>query len=45
MMDSLQFAAAKLTGCDLFVTNDLQLKQYKDIEVLVVDEIVVPIED
>ena len=45
MMDSLQLAAAKLTGCDLFVTNDLQLKQYKDIEVLVVDEIVVPVED
>ena len=45
MMDSLQFATAKLTGCDLFVTNDFQLKQYEDIEVLVVDEIVVPVED
>ena len=39
MMDSLQLATAKVSGCDLFVSNDKQLKQYGDVEVLVVDEI------
>lgn len=39
MMDSLQLAAAKLTGCDLFVTNDLQLKQFGDVEVTIIDEV------
>lgn len=39
MMDSLQLSVAKLSGCDLFVTNDLQLKQYSDVSVLVVDEV------
>ncbi|MBQ3394401.1 MAG: PIN domain-containing protein [Oscillospiraceae bacterium] len=38
-MDALQLAAAKLTGCDAFVSNDLQLKQYEDVKVLVVDEV------
>ena len=45
MMDSLQLAAAKISGCDLFVTNDLQLKQFEDVEVLVIDEVSVPSED
>ena len=39
MMDSFQLATARLTGCDAFVSNDLQLKQYSDIKVLVVDEV------
>ena len=39
MMDSLQLAAAKLSGADLFVSNDLQLKQYSDVKVLIVDEV------
>ncbi len=38
MIDSLQLAAARLTGCNAFVTNDMQLKQYSDVKVLVVDE-------
>lgn len=44
-MDSLQLAAAKISGCDLFVSNDKQLKQYEDIEVLVVDEMMVPVDE
>lgn len=38
-MDALQLAAAKLSGCDLFVSNDLQLKQYEDVKVMIVDEV------
>ena len=38
-MDSLQLAAAKLSGADLFASNDLQLKQYSDVMVLIVDEV------
>lgn len=38
-MDALQLAAAKISGCDAFVSNDLQLKQYEDVKVLVVDEV------
>ena len=37
-MDSLQLAAAKVSGCDLFVSNDKQLKQYEDVKVLLVSE-------
>ena len=39
MMDSLQLASAKISGCDAFVSNDLQLKQYSDVNVLIVDEV------
>ena len=39
MMDSLQLATAKLSGCDAFISNDLQLKQYSDVNVLIVDEV------
>ena len=39
MMDSLQLATAKISGCDAFVSNDLQLKQYSDVNVLIVDEV------
>ena len=38
-MDALQLAAATLTGCDLFLTNDKQLKQFKEIKCMTVDEI------
>jgi len=38
-MDSLQLASAKLNGCELFVTNDKQLKQYDEMKVLVVSEL------
>ena len=39
MMDSLQLAAAKLMDCDAFISNDLQLKQYEDVKVVIVDEV------
>ena len=39
MMDSLQLATAKISGCDAFVSNDRQLKQYSDVNVLIVDEV------
>lgn len=38
-MDSLQLATAYVTGCDLFLTNDKQLKQYKEIRCLTVEEL------
>lgn len=31
-MDALQLAAACLTGCDLFLTNDKQLRQFMEIK-------------
>ena len=37
-MDSLQLAAADLAGCDVFLTNDNQLKQYKEIKCITVEE-------
>ncbi len=38
-MDSLQLATACLTGCDLFLTNDRQLRQFKEIRCITVDEL------
>ena len=38
-MDSLQLAVAVNKGCDVFVTNDKQLKQFEDIMVLTVDDL------
>lgn len=38
-MDALQLATACLSGCDLFLTNDKQLKQFKGIKCMTVDEI------
>ena len=32
-MDSLQLAAAVISGCDLFLTNDLKLGQFREIPV------------
>lgn len=38
-MDALQLATACLSGCDLFLTNDKQLRQFKEIEVITVAEL------
>lgn len=38
-MDSLQLAAAYLSKCDLFLTNDKQLRQFKDMKCLTVEEL------
>lgn len=38
-MDALQLAAACSSGCDLFLTNDKQLKQFREIECVLVEEL------
>lgn len=38
-MDALQLSAACLSGCDLFLTNDKQLKQFKEIPCITVEEL------
>lgn len=38
-MDALQLAAACLSGCDLFLTNDKQLRQFKETKCITVDEL------
>lgn len=38
-MDALQLATACLSGCDLFLTNDKQLKQIKEIKCITVEEL------
>ncbi len=37
-MDALQLAAAICSGCDVFLTNDKQLKQFDKISCVTVDE-------
>ena len=37
-MDALQLAAAICNGCDLFLTNDRQLKQFDKISCVTVEE-------
>ena len=37
-MDSLQLATAVLSGCDVFLTNDKQLKQFDEISCVTVEE-------
>ena len=37
-MDSIQIAAAQQYGCDCFLTNDKQLRQYFALNCLIVDE-------
>ena len=37
-MDSLQLAAAYVHECDVFITNDKQLRQFEDINVVTVEE-------
>ncbi len=38
-MDALQLAAAVISGCDLFLTNDKQLRQFKELKVMTVDDL------
>lgn len=38
-MDALQLAVATLNGCDIFLTNDKQLKQFKEIRCITVGEL------
>ena len=37
-MDSLQLAVAVLHGCDSFLTNDKQLKQFQEMNCVTVEE-------
>ena len=37
-MDALQLAAAVESGCDLFLTNDNQLKQFSEIRCITVED-------
>ena len=37
-MDALQLAAAVTAGCDVFLTNDKQLRQFRDIHCITVEE-------
>lgn len=39
-MDSIQIAAAQQYGCDCFLTNDKQLRQYTILNCLIVDEMI-----
>ena len=38
-MDALQLATACITGCDLFLTNDKQLRQFREIKCITVEEL------
>lgn len=38
-MDAIQLAVACIMGCDLFLTNDKQLRQFKEIKCIMVDEL------
>lgn len=38
-MDAFQLATACLSGCDLLLTNDKQLKQFREIACVTVDEL------
>ena len=38
-MDAIQLATACIMGCDLFLTNDKQLRQFKEIKCITVDEL------
>lgn len=38
-MDSLQIAAAKISKCDLFFTNDKQLRQEKELPCMTIDDL------
>ena len=37
-MDALQLAAAATAGCDIFLTNDKQLRQFSEIKCIIVEE-------
>lgn len=38
-MDALQFASAMASDCDLFLTNDKQLRHFTEIKCITVDEL------
>ena len=38
-MDALQLAAAVISGCNVFLTNDKQLRQYTEIAVMTMDDL------
>ena len=38
-MDALQLASAVISNCDVFLTNDKQLRQVEEIQVLLVDDL------
>lgn len=38
-MDAIQLAVACFEGCDLLLTNDKQLRQFKEIKCITVDEL------
>lgn len=38
--DALQLAAAALTGCEAFLTNDSELRRVTDLRVLILDDLV-----
>ena len=38
-MDALQLATACIAGCDLFLTNDKQLRQFGEIKCITVEEL------
>lgn len=38
-MDALQLSVACLSGCDLFLTNDKQLRQFTEMKCITVDEL------
>ena len=38
-MDAIQLATACITGCDLFLTDDKQLRQFKEIKCITVDQL------
>ena len=38
-MDALQLSSAIVSGCDVFLTNDKQLRQVEEIQVLLVDDL------
>jgi predicted nucleic acid-binding protein len=38
-MDALQLAVACLSKCDLFLTNDKQLRQFREIKCIIVEEL------
>ena len=39
--DALQIAAALVTGCEAFLTNDAALRRVTDLQVLVLDELAI----
>jgi predicted nucleic acid-binding protein len=36
--DAIQIATAKVTGCEVFLTNDINLKRIEDLSVLILDD-------